>query len=74
MRRLPSIKIPLRLTDPDLRLSLQPLINLAYENGRYGSQINYSQQPEPELEAAEFAWTQELFKRIQQQTSTQSPQ
>ncbi|MEZ6131451.1 MAG: DUF4058 family protein [Planctomycetaceae bacterium] len=53
---LPTIRIPLRPTDNDVLLPLQRLINQAYENGRYGNDVDYSAAPEPPLEADEQSW------------------
>ena len=43
--RLPVIKIPLRLTDPDIPLDLQALIDQCYHNGGYDEDIDYSAEP-----------------------------
>ncbi len=43
--RLPNIRIPLRTDDADIILSLQPLFQQAYQNGAYGSELDYSQPP-----------------------------
>ncbi len=59
---LPTIRIPLRETDQDVRLPLQTLVNSAYENGRYGNDIDYSTMPEPPLEAADFEWIGDHLK------------
>lgn len=51
---LPSIRIPLRETDADVRLVIQPLIDRCYEVGRYW-QTDFSRglkQPLPDEEAA----------------------
>ena len=53
---LPSIRIPLRPGDEDVRLPLQTILNQAYENGRYGNDIDYSKPPEPPLEDSDAAW------------------
>lgn len=45
---LPAIGIPLRESDPDAVLELQPLVAEAYANGRYD--IDYSVDPTPPLE------------------------
>lgn len=42
---IPTIRIPLRRTDPDLQLSLQPLIEMVYDNGRYGDDLDYDVMP-----------------------------
>ena len=53
--RLPAIRIPLRPQDQDVILRLQPLIEQAYENGRYGD-LDYTRQLDPPLDADEAAW------------------
>lgn len=53
---LPTIAIPLRSGDADVKLSLQSLVNTAYENGRYGSSLNYSLSPQPPLEEEDAEW------------------
>ena len=57
-QRLPSIRIPLRPTDADVLLDLQPLVELAYRNGAY-ARIDYSQPAEPPLSAEDAAWAAE---------------
>lgn len=64
-KRLPSIHIPLRPTDADVLLDLQPLVDLAYRNGAY-SRIDYSQPAEPPLSDDDAAWA------IQRRASTKS--
>jgi hypothetical protein len=60
---LPNIRIPLRTTDKDVLLPLQTIVNQAYENGRYGSQLDYAIMPEPALDPEQFEWiTQHLQK------------
>lgn len=58
---LPAIRIPLRPTDHDVWLELQPLVEQAYRNGRY-DQTDYRQDPDPPLDAAEFAWADEILR------------
>jgi hypothetical protein len=53
---LPAIRIPLRATDNDVLLPLQTLVNQAYENGRYGNDVDYSVPPEPPLLDGEQKW------------------
>ncbi len=57
-RRLSKIRIPLRPTDVDVVLDLQPLVDLAYRNGAYG-RIDYSRPLELPLSADEAAWAAE---------------
>lgn len=60
--RLPAIRIPLRITDADVVLDLQPLIDRCYRTGGYW-QTDYSRPPEPPLNEADAAWARE---RLQQ--------
>lgn len=64
---LPNIRIPLRPTDADVRLPLQTIVNQAYERGRYGNDIDYSQVPDPPLTAAEHTWVDVHLQRMRQQ-------
>lgn len=59
---LPDIRVPLRDTDHDIQLSLQALVNSAYENGRYGNDVDYSVMPDPILGADDFKWICEYLK------------
>lgn len=52
---LPTIRVPLRPTDPDVPLNLQSLIDRCYHHGRYDD-IDYRVDPQPPLEPAEAAW------------------
>lgn len=63
---LPNIRIPLRPTDRDVVLQLQPLLNDCYRKGRYSS-IDYTKPLDPPLDPADTAWVDELFrsKRLQ---------
>ena len=58
---LPSIRVPLRPTDADVRLELQPLLEQAYRNGRYDV-TDYRQDPDPPLDAADAAWADEILR------------
>lgn len=58
---LPSIRVPLRPTDQDVWLELQPLIEQAYRNGRY-ELTDYRQDPDPPLDAADGAWADEILR------------
>ena len=52
---LPAIAIPLRETDSDVRLDLQPLVDLCYRNGRY-EDTDYSAALDPPLVPADASW------------------
>lgn len=60
--RLPAIAIPLRRTDRDVALDLQPLIDQSYDDGRYGDDINYREAPDPPLAADDARWADGLLK------------
>ncbi len=60
---LPDVRIPLRLDEADIRLPLQSLLNLAYENGRYGTELDYSKPPEIALATEDEAWTQAWLRQ-----------
>jgi hypothetical protein len=59
--RLPRIRIPLRLTDPDVRLDLQAVVDQAYQDGGYGD-TNYSREPDPPFAPEEAEWANRLLK------------
>jgi len=61
-QKLPTIKIPLRETDDDVPLDLQPLIEQCYEDGRYDS-IDYDKEPETPLEPADAKWAAQLLRK-----------
>ena len=58
---LPAIRIPLRKTDRDVVLRIQPLIDACYRNGVYDD-INYWDDPDPPLKAEDAARMNELLK------------
>ncbi len=58
---LPSIGIPLRPTDVDVALELQPLLDECFERGRY--RLNYQQPLNPPLPDEDSAW---LKQRLQE--------
>ena len=59
---LPSIPIPLRLTDTPVMLPLRPLIDAVCEDGRYAETIDYRQPPDPPLDAQDEAWADALLR------------
>jgi hypothetical protein len=59
--RLPVIRIPLRLTDHDIPLDLQVLIDQCYHNGGDDEDIDYSTEPTPPLDAEEAPWADALL-------------
>ena len=59
--RLPIISIPLRATDSDVPLDLQPLLDLAYRNGTYDD-TDYSANPVPPLDREDAAWAEGILR------------
>ena len=60
-RRLPIIRVPLRPSDDDVILAIQPLVNDAYDRGGYDI-IDYKKPPRPPLEGAAAEWADQLLK------------
>jgi hypothetical protein len=58
---VPNFRIPLRPSDADIVLQLQPLLDASYRRGRYAS-IDYSQPPRPKLDDKAAAWANELLR------------
>jgi hypothetical protein len=62
--KLPTIRIPLRKTDPgDVLLDLQLLMERCYVNGRYAETIDYRIDPLPPLASPDAAWADKLLKK-----------
>jgi len=59
--RLKPVRIPLRATDQDVILDLQPLIDRSYKTGRYW-QTDYTRPLPQPLNEADAAWATELLK------------
>ena len=59
--RLKPVRIPLRATDKDVILDLQPLIDRSYQTGRYW-QTDYTRPLPQPLSDADAAWATELLK------------
>jgi uncharacterized protein DUF4058 len=59
---LPRVPIPLRPTDPDVGLELQPLIDRVYAAGAHDD-IDYSRPLDPPLGKDEAAWADELLQK-----------
>ncbi len=58
---LPNIPIPLRPSDKDVVLQLQPLLDACYHDGRY-HRINYRADPTPRLGEADARWVDEVLR------------
>jgi hypothetical protein len=58
---LPRICIPLRTSDDDVILALQPLLDQAYTRGRY-DRIDYAKPLDPPLENGDAEWLREQLR------------
>ena len=61
--RLPRVAIPLRGGDPDVSVDLQALFEQCYDNGQYGSEIDYGKPPNPPLTRAQATWARRILRR-----------
>jgi hypothetical protein len=60
--RLPAFLIPLRQTDHDIPLDLQSMIDQCWEEGRYGDDIDYREEPDPPLTGDDTEWADSLLR------------
>lgn len=58
---LPAFRVPLRETDQDIPLDLQPLIDQCHERGRYHL-LDYSADPAPPFSANDAQWLNEILR------------
>ena len=58
---IPPIRVPLRPSDADVMLDLQPLIRRVYRAGGHDD-IDYTRDPGPPLPPADAAWADELLR------------
>lgn len=65
VRPLPALPIPLASPDPDVPLSLQPLIDRIYERSRYARDIDYRKPCRPRLSPTEAKWLEERLQLLQ---------
>lgn len=61
---LPSIRIPLRKKDKDIRLDLQAIMEQAYRKGRYQLTVRYDKPPDPPLTGAAAKWARARVKKM----------
>jgi len=61
-QHLPSIPVPLRPGDAEVKLNLQSLLEQAYEIGGYARRLDYAHPPDPPLEEDDAAWAAALIK------------
>ncbi|QDT39568.1 DUF4058 family protein [Stratiformator vulcanicus] len=60
--RLPRIPVPLRARDTDVVLDLQVCVNAAFDTGPYEDRIDYTEEPNPPLEAEDAAWADGVLR------------
>ena len=60
--RLPTIRLPLRATDPDVPLDLQAVIDQCYRNGGYDEDIDYTMEADPPLDVEDTRWVDTLLR------------
>ncbi len=60
--RLPSIGIPLDRGVTPVTVDLQPLLDRAYDTGRYPELVRYDSPPDPPLTAEQAAWAAGILK------------
>ncbi len=58
---LPTIRIPLRPTDPDVQLNLQELLDLCHRRGRYDD-IDYQQPLDPPFGPEDTNWIHDIIR------------
>ncbi|GBC96533.1 hypothetical protein HRbin16_02339 [bacterium HR16] len=60
--RLPRVIVPLLEGDPDVVVDLQAVLNQVYQQGRYGTVLNYSADPPAALSEEDKAWLDGMLK------------
>jgi hypothetical protein len=61
--QLPVINIPLRASDADAPLDLQPLVERCYANGAYEGTLDYAADPDPPLSGADKKWAEAELRK-----------
>jgi len=64
-RSLPPLLVPLSSPDPDIKVTLQPMIDSIYERARYHRSIDYSKPLPLPLGAEDQAWLTEQLRARQ---------
>lgn len=60
-KRLPRFKLPLALDDRDIIVDLQAAFARSYDQGNFGTQLDYSQTPAFIQDEADRRWIEQLF-------------
>ncbi|MBY0232964.1 MAG: DUF4058 family protein [Gemmataceae bacterium] len=62
-KRLPRFRLPLAADDRDTVLDLHTVFSRAYDQGGFGSRIDYTRDPSAALPAEDKAWLQDMLKQ-----------
>lgn len=68
---LPPLPVPLAAPDPDVTLTLQPMIEAVYDRSRYARRIDYTQPLSPALSSEDVVWLGQQL-RLREITSSRS--
>jgi len=60
---IPTIPVPLLEADAEVLLDLRPCLDVAYEQGKYQLELDYTQPPVPPLSSTDAEWAQNLVRR-----------
>ena len=60
---LPVLPIPLGRDYADVPLDLKSCLDRVYDEGRYGTAVNYARLPNPELDAIRATWANDLLAK-----------
>lgn len=60
---MPTIAVPLMPTDSDVPLELRSCLDVAYEQGEYHVDIDYSQPPAPPLSELDAEWARGMLEK-----------
>jgi len=61
---LPEIPVPLASPDPDIPLTLQPMIDAVYDRSRYARRLDYTKPLNPPLSPEVHAWLAERLSTL----------
>jgi hypothetical protein len=61
-RSLPQLAVPLSHPDPDVALSVQPMVDRIYARSRYERSIDYTRPLSPPLSPVDVAWLEEQIR------------
>jgi hypothetical protein len=61
--RLPAFGVPLDPGVPPVTVDLQPLLDRAYDTGRYAAEVRYDRPPDPPLTPEQQAWAEGVLRQ-----------